>query len=454
MKVAMLNNCSFTLAQPLVAGDETFFVTGYVEGMNDDLVGQVFLTAAIEGAPVIECKLWNWDATAGTAEFGLEHAFSLDSGWTYWTIGTTHPWTGANIPAGTVLELRVSAEMLSMATSLKGLDDYSILIANETPSSLGVATDYVCIGNNSSPASSSIAIGDWIEAGGNSVSIGQGGISGYGKTEYVSIGQSTNADNNGVAVGSGAQAGNTGVSIGKAAVSTASAVAIGGQTTSMGNASVAVGISATCAGVNSVSVGQGAFADGEMAVAVGTYAGANGPGSIVMGKNARDAWGLGHAIVLGRNAEAKYASQAVVAGLFCLPVAAADGTSMGATDKLVRHRAVPMSAISSQVINLGTVAGAVQVDLPTGMRLYIDRIDVIQTATSTATTTPQISIGTSSTEKTSILAASDVTLSTQYARQSFTPATAAGVTSIYIDVPTAANAAKNVRVVFAGYLAA
>ena len=161
-----------------------------------------------------------------------------------------------------------------------------------------------------------------------------------------------------------------------------------------------------------------------------------------------------YSVALGRGSSSISVCHADISALFCLPSAAADGTSLDADDKLVRHRAVPMSAISSQVINLGTVAGAVQVDLPTGMRLYIDRIDVIQTATSTATTTPQLSIGTSSTEKTSILAATDVTVAAQYARQSFTPLTAAGVTSIYIDVPTAANAAKNVRVVFTGYLAA
>lgn len=380
MKVAMRNNTSFTLSAPLVAGDETFFVTEYVEGTFDSEL-QVFLTAAVEGSPVIACKSYGYDATTGIAEFQLTDDRSP---FTWYNVV---PWAGQTIPTGTVLELRVCAEMIKMATN--NIDEltakYAVLISEDTGSTfLGAAAE-----------------------------------------KFVGIG-------NGVCV-------NT------------EGVAIGFTANESGAYSTAVGASSSAQAEGSTAVGYGASARANGAISMGdSYARSVDSIAIGQGADAINAY----SVALGRGSSSTSVCHADISALFCLPSAAADGTPLDADDKLVRHRAVPMSAISSQLINLATVAGAVQVSLPSGMRLYIDRIDVIQTATSTATTTPQLSIGTSSTEKTSILAASDITVAARYARQSFTPATAAGVTSIYIDVPKAANAAKLVRVVFTGYLAA
>lgn len=463
MKVAMLNNCSFTLAQPLEAGDETVYLSGYSAALHAGIEWlSAFLTLATDGAPVIEGCIADGNDTAGTCSFPLQRYGHL-------SFGTTYAWSGATVPAGTTVEMRVTAEMIARAANK--FDDlaaqYSILIANETPSSMdAAATGWVAIGDGVSPATHSVIVGGFGGAGKNGVAIGSGATC---AADGVVIGRSATASAaDSVVVGRGASASASGSTVlGKSAVASGvNAIAFGKGCQANADYNVAIGYTAQTNAAGTVAIGNAPIVSGENSVAIGTRAYTYAPSGVAIGNEAGasspDAIGIGtnatanppYSLAVGRGANPFTSCHFDMRGLFCLAAAASDGTDLGNGDKLVRHRAVPCSAISSQLINLGAVAGAVQVDLPSGMRLYIDRIDVIQTAASSATTTPQISIGTSITEKTSILAATDVTVAAQYARQSFTPLTAAGVASVYIDVPTAANAARNVRVVFVGYLAA
>ncbi|NCC94017.1 MAG: hypothetical protein EOM10_12165 [Opitutae bacterium] len=292
---------------------------------------------------------------------------------------------------------------------------------------------------SSASVESAIAIGDGASSTG--VAAVRIGMSGYA-TALAAIAIGTNTEAYGeksVAVGLGAQ------------TDSADCIAIGSGSASSGTGSLSLGSGAESHSENCIAIGTGATANAPSGVALGTGAGTGSPYTVAVGPGAQAM--LPYSVAIGQAAASTTSNQAVIASLFCLPPAGTDNAPVDADDRVVRHRAVPCSAISSQSINLGTVAGANQITLPPGMTFFIDRIDVIQTAASTATTQPQISIGVSGTDKVSILAATAVTLAGVNTRQSFTPASSAGVTSVYIDVPTAADAALAARVVFVGYLA-
>ena len=111
MKVAMLNNCSFTLAKPLEAGDDTVYLSGYSAALHAGIEWlPAFPTIATAGTPVIEGCIADGNDTAGTCSFSLQHYGHL-------SFGTTYAWSGGTVPAGTTVEMRVTAEMIARAAN-------------------------------------------------------------------------------------------------------------------------------------------------------------------------------------------------------------------------------------------------------------------------------------------------------------------------------------------------
>lgn len=507
MRIALLNNCSFTLTQPLNPGGNQLHVSGYSDELHSSLGEEipVFLTLITEGMPVVQCVMYEADDSTGTAVFYLERN-DLSVAW-----GEVS-WTGPAVPAGTKVELRVTAEMIKYATHMYDelANKNAIAIVERAAgtfdptannyvamgSGAGNASRAVCIGPSTTVGNDGVSVGTYTKAtGGEATAVGVSATADAAKTvaqgcyaqaraaEAVAIGaQALSYGLRAVALGPNSYAHKAdGIAIGKSAssaevesiaigkssnVSSTKAIGIGTSANAFGSKSIAIGDAAATSADNTIAVGINTMCSGTDGVAIGSEAKVYAPSGIAIGKSAQasspDTIAIGvstaanppFTIAIGKGANPFTNCQADIRGLFCLPSAATDAAVEG-SDLAARHRAVPCSAISSQVINLGVVAGAAQVELPTDVRFYIDRIDVIQTATSTATGTPKISIGTSSSDKASILAATDVTVNAQHARQSFTPATAAGVPSIYIDVPTKTTTGnKNIRVVFVGYLAA
>ena len=486
MKIGMANNFSVTLSAPLNPGDTSFTVNGFQYAGNEALDYLfTYLTFRVDNNPVAMCMMTSYDDELGTATFDLQ-----DATW------SPVPWAGPVIPAGAMVEQRVCAELLDALGWNTGAGASSVQISPvlEPPEYVGltaVAVGYAAEASGDSAvslgysartmASGAVALGTRSEAlGVGAVALGLQASANGGKSTAIGSASSAPVES-AIAIGEGASStGVAAVRIGKSGYATAlDAIAIGTSAKAYGEKSVAVGSgakadSADCiaigsgsasSGTGSLSLGSGAKSHSENCIAIGSGATTNAPSGVALGTGAGTgspytvAVGSGaqamppYSVAIGQTATPSTSNHAVIASLFCLPPAGTDNAPVDADDRVVRHRAVPCSAISSQSINLGTVAGANQITLPPGMTFFIDRIDVIQTAASTATTQPQISIGVSDTDKVSILAATAVTLAGVNTRQSVTPASSAGVTSVYIDVPTAADAALPARVVFVGYLA-
>ncbi len=430
-------------------------------------------------AELLDALGWNTGAGSDSVQISPQMEYPEAVGMESVAVGRN-----ANASADSAVSLGYSAHAASCGTVALGsrscaLGVAAVAIGDQT-SAIGEKS-IACGYNASAPGANTLAVGNRATASAaDAIAIGLQASANGGKSTALGSASSASAES-AIAIGEGASStGVAAVRIGKSGYATAlDAIAIGTSTEAYGEKSVAVGSgaqadSADCiaigsgsssSGTGSLSLGSGAESHSENCIAIGSGATTNAPSGVALGTGAGTgspytvAVGSGaqamppYSVAIGQAATPSTSNQAVIASLFCLPPAGTDNAPVDADDRVVRHRAVPCSAISSQSINLGTVAGANQITLPPGMTFFIDRIDVIQTAASTATTQPQISIGVSDTDKVSILAATAVTLAGVNTRQSFTPASSAGVTSVYIDVPTAADAALPARVVFVGYLA-
>ena len=459
MKAGMLNMFSVRLVGNLEPGAETIVVSGSSIDSYSVLQAPFYLTADIPGSPVLSCaRMQDW--TDGLA-----------------TIGLTAAWTGQTIPDGTDLHMRVCAELLyrlSNVSPASGSIDVSYHIPTSGPEG---AIDYVAVGEGCWAESDSVAIGKGAYASAKGIAIGKNS---YADGESIGIGD---ADANGsgtVAIGKGCQTvqngsiaignGATGygegsvgigknanassqrcISVGLDAYSYDDSVAIGNGANSSGSRGVSIGVAANAYGHDGIAIGRSAVTY-NYSIAIGCLSEAQGEYGISIGSGNPNNWA--HAIAIGDGASPGTYCVADVRALFALPNISTDPAPRSSNDYVIRHRTAPQIVLVTKPLSLVSPAGSEFIQLPPGLRFFVTSIEAIKISQYPWTGVPKISVGTSSTDKTSILPPSDFDVTQQYQRVVFAPIGSVGVESIYVDVPTVCSGSGQAKVVLRGFLLA
>lgn len=425
MKAGMLNMFSVRLVGNLEPGAETIVVSGSSIDSYSVLQAPFYLTADIPGSPVLSCaRMQDW--TDGLA-----------------TIGLTAAWTGQTIPDGTDLHMRVCAELLyrlSNVSPASGSIDVSYHIPTSGPEG---AIDYVAVGEGCWAESDSVAIGKGAyasakgiaigknsHADGESIGIGDADASGSGT---VAIGKGCQTVQNGsIAIGNGATGdGERCISVGLDAYSYDDSVAIGNGASS-GLRGVSIGVAANAYGDDGIAIGRSAVTY-NYSIAIGCLSEAQGEYGISIGSGNPNNWA--HAIAIGDGASPGTYCVADVRALFALPNISTDPAPRSSNDYVIRHRTAPQIVLVTKPLSLVSPESEF-IQLPPGLRFFVTSIEAIKISQYPWTGVPKISVGTSSTDKTSILPPSDFDVTQQYQRVVFAPIGSVGVESIYVDVPT------------------
>ena len=451
MKYILANNASATLSALLTVA-ATSATLANVSTTLATALGQVdashriLLTLAdmAESAhEVVEVTAWNSGTSTATITRAQDGTTAAE-----WAV------------VGSKVEVRVGKQQLESLNNGQGL--YSVNIGR----------------NSYASHESGIAIGDSANCQGeNAINIGDGYVN---TPKGIAIGHGADVNSSGLG---------TGIAMGKSckvyagALADEDGVAVGIGASAYIKA-IALGLGAEAGNPKSISIGDaGVWSDDAIVLGFG-YAGGGDSGSVIIGNETFPAGGgspdgvfIGRGVNAGGaessigigNGAVLYASlaAAIGAGALCevttgahlamipyQPKAAAlpDPLPHGG-DIATRHRAAPMMTLATGIINLADNTSAYEVEIPSGVRFFADRIDVIIAAATSPAGAPAITVGTTA-GGTDILAATAITKTAAHQRQQIAPDNADGVTSIHVKTSTAGTGTLTCRVVLVGYLVA
>lgn len=361
--------------------------------------------------------------------------------------------------AGTSVQMRLTADFLNRvavrdtpvllggSSMTPAESDEGIFIGDRLWSS---AVNPIAIGYNLYPSGDkAIIIGTGCYAGGEqSVTIGSGSR-GDGD-DALSLGTDSAARQaKSVAIGYGSSAnGDSAISMGVSSLAgSEKSIAIGEDARSLANGTIAIGGGTTASSEDSIAIGSGSQSNPPSAVSVGASTRAGSPYSTALGTGASARF-IG-SIVLG-------AGQGPgVPGSFhanALPVMPASPSEANSGAPSVTRRATNQVCIQTEVIDLADDQSMTELAMPSDTILLIDSLDFVVTESEDAEGSPEIKVGTDESENNSLLAATEITQTDLYGRQTFTPAHSNGVTSIQVSVASAGTGKLKGKLIVRGYV--
>lgn len=345
-----------------------------------------------------------------------------------------------------------SAHAVAVGTRSSAYGDYSLALGRGA-SAYGIGAAALGVSSDAAPATG--AYGDY------SLAL-QGGYTSGGAPGAIAIGLSSDGETRASA--------NSPYSLallgGTTASNASGGMAIGPNTTATGTAGIAIGTpdgeypSASANGAYSTVIrGQ---ASGDFGIAIGSSSGAHGTETTALGTRANAtsarATAIGsssgayapEAVALGYGASASIPGTMIVAAISTLPKSPTQPDGATAPESTIRSAS--QIVLTTAPLDLSSATAEVSLALPSGIKMFIDKIDVVVETADTPAGTPAIVAGYDATDSATLLAATEITGTAAGNRQRHDPLDINGAETIRVATATAlTGGAMTARIVFHGY---